>query len=83
MKVIWMRLVVVIGLALSLTAMVYPASAADGPYALTNANLFDGINDAITENVTVLVSDGKIEKILTDGSNVPRDYTVCSMLPSA
>ena len=76
MKVIWMRLVVVIGLALSLTAMVYPASAADGPYALTNANLFDGINDAITENVTVLVRDGKIEKILTDGSNVPRDYTL-------
>ena len=71
-----MRLVVVIGLALSLTAMVYPASAADGPYALTNANLFDGINDAITENVTVLVRDGKIEKILTDGSNVPRDYTL-------
>ena len=76
MKVIWMRLVVVIGLALSLTAMVYPASAADGPYALTNANLFYGINDAITENVTVLVRDGKIEKILTDGSNVPRDYTL-------
>jgi imidazolonepropionase-like amidohydrolase len=70
-----MRLVV-IALALSLTAVVYPASAATGPYALTNANLFDGVNDSITENVTVLVRDGRIEKIVTDGSDVPRDYTV-------
>ena len=71
-----MRLVVVVVLALSLTAVVYPASAKDGPYALTNANLFDGVNDRITENVTVLVRDGRIEKIETDGRDVPRDYTV-------
>jgi len=71
-----MRLVVVVVLTLSLNAMVYPASAKDGSYALTNANLFDGVNDRITENVTVLVRDGRIEKIETDGSDVPRDYTV-------
>ena len=56
--------------------MAYPAFAADGPYALTNANLFDGVNDVITENVTVLVRDGRIEKIETDGGDIPRDYTV-------
>ncbi len=39
------RLVVVIALALSLTAI--PAFAEDGPYALINANLFDGVNNAI------------------------------------
>ena len=69
-----MRLVVVT--ALALTAMATPAFAADGDYALTNANLFDGVNDAITENVTVLVSDGKIERIETGDVNVPRDYEV-------
>jgi imidazolonepropionase-like amidohydrolase len=61
--------------ALALTAVTYPAFAADGPYALTNANLFDGVNNAITENVTVLIRDGLIEKIETDGGAVSRDYT--------
>ena len=62
--------------ALALTVVASPAFAADGPYALTNANLFDGVNDVITENVTVLVRDGRIEKIETDGGDIPRDYTV-------
>jgi len=65
------RLVVVAALALT-----SPAFAANGPYALTNANLFDGVNDTITENVMVLVRDGLIEKIGANGSDVPRDYTV-------
>lgn len=69
-----MRLVVVI--ALALTAMAYPAFAADGPYALTNANLFDGVNNAIAENVTVLIRDGQIERIESGDVNVPSDYTV-------
>jgi imidazolonepropionase-like amidohydrolase len=62
--------------ALVLTAVAYPACAADGSYALTNANLFDGVNERITENVTVLVSDGRIERIATGDVNVPRNYTV-------
>ncbi len=66
------RFVVITALALSLMAS--PAFSADGDYALTNANLFDGINDRITENVTVLVSDGKIERISTGNVNVPRGY---------
>jgi imidazolonepropionase-like amidohydrolase len=62
--------------ALALMAMAQPAFAADGDYALTNANLFDGINSRITENVTVLVSDGRIERIGTGNVNVPRGYEV-------
>jgi len=65
---------VVIALILSLSAR--SASAADSTYALTNANLFDGVNDAITEDVTVLVKDGRIERIATGDIDVPRDYTV-------
>jgi imidazolonepropionase-like amidohydrolase len=61
---------------LVLTAVAYPAFAADGSYALTNANLFDGVNERITENVTVLVNDGRIERIATGDVNVPRGYTV-------
>jgi len=62
--------------ALALTAVASPVFAAEGPYALTNANLFDGVNNTITANVTVLVRDGLIEKIEANGSDVPRDYTV-------
>lgn len=62
--------------ALALTVVANPVFAADGSYALTNANLFDGVTDAITENVTVLVSDGRIERIETGDVNVPRNYTV-------
>jgi len=66
----------VVAAALALTASASPAFAADGAYALTNANLFDGVNNAITENVTILVSDGRIERIETGDVNVPRDYEV-------
>jgi len=66
----------VIVTALALTAIASSAFAADGSYALTNANLFDGVNDAITENVTVFVSDARIERIAAGDVNVPRDYTV-------
>jgi len=65
------RLVVVAALALTCSA-----KAADGSYALTNANLFDGVNNRITGNATVLVSDGRIERIATGDVNVPRGYTV-------
>ena len=50
------------------------ALSQDGPYALVNANLFDGIDDRITEDVTVLVSDGKIEAI--GARSVPDGYEV-------
>ena len=62
--------------ALAATAAAFPAFAADGDYAFTNANLFDGINDRITGNATVLVSDGKFERIATGNVRVPRGYEV-------
>ena len=62
--------------ALTMTALAYPAFAADGSFALTNANLFDGVNNAITENATVLVREGRIERIETGDVNVQSDYTV-------
>ena len=57
-----------------LVSIASPASAADGEYALTNANLFDGMNNSISEDVTVLVSDGKIERI--GAESVPAGYEV-------
>ncbi|MGI9262231.1 MAG: amidohydrolase family protein [Woeseiaceae bacterium] len=53
------------------------ATAQEGSFALTNANLFDGINERISENVTVLVSDGKIESI--DASDIPDGYEVIDL----
>ena len=66
-------------LALAALASILAAtsvSAADGSYALTNANLFDGVNNRITEDATVFVSDGRIERIETGDVNVADDYTV-------
>ena len=66
-------------LALAALASILAAtsvSAADGSYALTNANLFDGVNNRITEDATVFVSDGRIERIETGDVNVSDDYTV-------
>ena len=68
------RLIVVAASALMVLAS--PTFGEDGPYALTNANLFDGVNDGITENVTILVRDGRIESVESNDGDVPRDYTV-------
>ncbi len=51
-----------------------PAAARDGPFALTNANLFDGVSNQITEDVTVFVRDGLIERISTGSVNIPKQY---------
>jgi len=50
------------------------AFADGGSYALVNANLFDGVSERVEENVTVLVSDGKIETI--GARSVPAGYEV-------
>ena len=42
------------------------ASAESGSYALTNANLFNGVDNRIFSDVTVLIEDGKI-KAIVDG----------------
>ena len=45
-------------------------------YALTNANVFNGIDDRIQEGAMVLVSDGKIERITSGGAPIPAGYEV-------
>ena len=62
--------------ALALSIVATSVFAVDGSYALTNANLFDGVNNRITEDATVFVSDGRIERIETGDVNVADDYTV-------
>ena len=52
------------------------AAAQDESYALTNANLFNGVDNEIYANRTVFVKDGKIERIAEPGVSVSRDYTV-------
>jgi len=64
-------LVAIYCLTLSLNAM-----AADGAFALTHANLFDGTKNEISEDVTVFVRDGLIERIASGDVDVSSDYEV-------
>jgi len=52
------------------------AMALEGSFALTHANLFDGTKNEITENATVFVRDGLIERIVTGDVDVSGDYEV-------
>jgi len=52
------------------------AMAEGDSFALTNANLFNGIDNAIYENRTVFVKNGKIERIAGPGVSIANDYTV-------
>ncbi len=45
-------------------------------YALTNANLFNGVDDRIQEDAIVLVKDGKIERITSGDASIPLGYEV-------
>jgi imidazolonepropionase-like amidohydrolase len=53
-----------------------PVLAQNGPVALTNGNLFDGVNNEIIEDATVFVRDGSIERIATGDVRIPDDYDV-------
>lgn len=52
------------------------AFAQSESYALTNANVFNGVDNEITYNATVFVSDGEIERIVDADTSIPRDYEV-------
>jgi imidazolonepropionase-like amidohydrolase len=62
--------------AFALLCAPFSVLSADGSYALINANLFDGVDDDITENATVFVKDGLIERIESGDVNVPKNYTI-------
>ncbi len=61
---------------LLLLAVVCPGASHGGTFALTNANLFDGIDNRIRSNVTVFVKDRKIERIGDGRTDIPSGYTV-------
>ncbi|TDJ32408.1 MAG: amidohydrolase family protein [Gammaproteobacteria bacterium] len=52
------------------------AMAQGASYALTNSNLFNGVDDRIQENVTVFVKDGRIERIAKSSAAIPSGYEV-------
>jgi len=52
------------------------AFAQSESYALTNANVFNGVDNEIAYNATVFVSDGEIERIVDAGASIPRGYEV-------
>jgi imidazolonepropionase-like amidohydrolase len=53
--------------------------AQDNSYALTNANLFNGIDNKIFENATVFVKDGKIDRIAGADASISSDYTIVDL----
>ena len=64
-----------------LAAFLFLASSASAvaqgsPFALINANLFNGIEEKITEHVTVFVRDGLIECIATGDVHISVGYEV-------
>ncbi len=46
------------------------------PYALTNVNIFNGVDNDIISGKTVLVRDGIIEGMFDAAADVPDDYSV-------
>lgn len=49
------------------------AAGAEG-LALVNCHIFDGVENGVRENATVLVSAGRIERIADNGAAVPAGY---------
>jgi imidazolonepropionase-like amidohydrolase len=49
-------------------------------YALTNSHIFNGTDQQIISNKTVLVRDGKIERIISAKDDIPSDYTTVDAL---
>lgn len=49
-------------------------------YALTNANLFNGVDNKIYPNVIIYLKAGKIEKIGKAGETISREYEVINCL---
>lgn len=64
---------------LAITSLALAAAADEHSYALTNGHLFDGRQDGIRENVTVLVRDGRIESIADADEAIPDAYDVVEL----
>ncbi len=68
------RLSALLACALPALLLALPIQAAD--YALTHANVFNGVDNRIAEDVTVLVHEGKITAINAAGAAIPAGYQV-------
>ena len=68
-----LKLIISLVLLLCLSQLSLAQSAS---YALTNANLFNGLDDRIIENATVFVNGGRIERIATGDAAIPSGYEV-------
>jgi imidazolonepropionase-like amidohydrolase len=51
----------------------------ENSYALVNARLFNGVDNQIFEEVTILVSDGKIDSVSDGDELISPDYTVIDL----
>jgi imidazolonepropionase-like amidohydrolase len=63
-------------IALALFSGLLSAPAFAGSYALVNCNLFNGYQDSVHENVTVLIETGRIQRIEEPGQAVPAGFEV-------
>lgn len=64
---------------LGLTVALPPCLAQHTPYALTNANVLNGVDERIYPDMTVFVRDGKIERIADARAAIPDAYTSIDM----
>jgi imidazolonepropionase-like amidohydrolase len=65
--------------ALAINCLSQFSMAQDNSYALTNGNVFDGIDNEVFENVTVFVKDGKIDRIAGSDAAVSSAYTIIDL----
>lgn len=56
-----------------------PTPAIAENYALINGHLFDGVDDRLQENVVVLISDGRIERISRERDAATDGYTTIDL----
>jgi len=68
-----------LSLIVLLLTTVMPLTARGQSYALTNGNVFDGVNERIIEDATVYVSRGKVERIEGPGATIPSEYATIDL----
>ena len=66
-------------LALTMTLVWQSCFAQDTSYALTNAQLFNGVDNKILEDSTVFVERGKIVKIGDANTSIASQYTIVDL----
>lgn len=64
---------------LSVICAAQSAAAADNAYALINGRLFNGVDNKIHEDVTVLVVDGKIDRIADADDAIPPGFKLIDL----